>query len=144
VAGKRGDGQQREGPGERGGSKRVGDPADGHVDEAEQDGKQDQPGQRRRLDLLYLAPERLRSESALQLLDRGPVALFAIDEKLRAWRAAAAKEQGVPAYVIFHDATLCQIAALASSTLTQLAAVSGVGEAKLARYGQQILDVLGG
>jgi ATP-dependent DNA helicase RecQ len=46
--------------------------------------------------------------------------------------------------VIFHDATLCQIAALASSTLTQLAAVSGVGEAKLARYGQQILDVLGG
>jgi ATP-dependent DNA helicase RecQ len=73
-----------------------------------------------------------------------PVALFAIDEKLRAWRTAAAKERGVPAYVIFHDATLRQIAALAPSTLTQLAAVSGVGEAKLARYGQQILDVLGG
>jgi ATP-dependent DNA helicase RecQ len=50
----------------------------------------------------------------------------------------------VPPYVIFHDATLRQIAALAPSTLTQLAAVSGVGEAKLARYGQQILDVLGG
>ena len=65
-------------------------------------------------------------------------------EKLRAWRAAAAKEQGVPAYVIFHDATLRQIAALAPSTLVQLAAVSGVGENKLARYGQQILDVLGG
>jgi ATP-dependent DNA helicase RecQ len=68
----------------------------------------------------------------------------AVFEKLRAWRAAAAKEQGVPAYVIFHDATLRQIAALPPSTLTQLAAVSGVGEAKLARYGQQILDVLGG
>jgi ATP-dependent DNA helicase RecQ len=65
-------------------------------------------------------------------------------EKLRAWRAGAAKEQGVPAYVVFHDATLRQIAALAPSTLTQLAGVSGVGEAKLARYGQQILDVLHG
>jgi ATP-dependent DNA helicase RecQ len=65
-------------------------------------------------------------------------------EKLRAWRAAQAKEQGVPAYVIFHDATLRQIAAQAPPTLTALSAVSGVGEAKLARYGQQVLDVLGG
>jgi ATP-dependent DNA helicase RecQ len=64
-------------------------------------------------------------------------------EKLRAWRAGAAKEQGVPAYVIFHDATLRQIATQAPSTLTALSAVSGVGEAKLARYGQQVLDVLG-
>jgi ATP-dependent DNA helicase RecQ len=68
----------------------------------------------------------------------------AVFEQLRAWRAAAAKEQGVPAYVIFHDATLRQIAALAPSTLVQLATVSGVGETKLARYGQQILDVLNG
>ena len=65
-------------------------------------------------------------------------------EKLRAWRAGAAKEQGVPAYVIFHDATLRQIAAQAPSTLPELSSVSGVGEAKLARYGQQVLDVLGG
>jgi ATP-dependent DNA helicase RecQ len=72
------------------------------------------------------------------------VADAAVFEKLRAWRAGAAKEQGVPAYVVFHDATLRQIAALAPSTLTQLAGVSGVGEAKLARYGQQILDVLHG
>ena len=63
-------------------------------------------------------------------------------EQLRAWRAAAAKEQGVPAYVIFHDATLRQIAAQAPSTLAELASVSGVGETKLARYGQQILDLL--
>ncbi len=63
--------------------------------------------------------------------------------RLRAWRAAAAKEQGVPAYVIFHDATLRQIAALAPSTLAALAAVNGVGETKLARYGQQVLDLLG-
>ena len=63
-------------------------------------------------------------------------------EKLRAWRAAVAKEQGMPAYVIFHDATLRQIAASPPSTLAGLAAINGVGETKLARYGQQILDVL--
>jgi ATP-dependent DNA helicase RecQ len=63
-------------------------------------------------------------------------------ESLRAWRAAAAREQGVPAYVIFHDATLRQIATDAPSTLAQLGTVSGVGETKLARYGEQILEVL--
>ncbi|HZR52307.1 MAG TPA: RQC domain-containing protein, partial [Streptosporangiaceae bacterium] len=63
-------------------------------------------------------------------------------EKLRAWRAAAAKEQGVPAYVIFHDATLRQIAAEEPDSLAALANVSGVGETKLARYGEQILAVL--
>ncbi len=66
----------------------------------------------------------------------------AVFEQLRAWRAAAAREQGVPAYVIFHDATLRQIAAQSPSTLAELATVSGVGETKLARYGQQILDLL--
>jgi ATP-dependent DNA helicase RecQ len=71
-----------------------------------------------------------------------PEAAVAVFEQLRAWRAAAAKEQGVPAYVIFHDATLRQIAAQSPSTLAELATVSGVGETKLARYGQQILDLL--
>ena len=65
-------------------------------------------------------------------------------ERLRAWRAAAAREQGVPAYVIFHDATLRQIAAGAPSTLDELAAVNGVGDNKLAKYGQQVLDTLAG
>ncbi|MGH3825265.1 MAG: DNA helicase RecQ [Pseudonocardiaceae bacterium] len=63
-------------------------------------------------------------------------------ERLRAWRAATAKEQGVPAYVIFHDATLRQIAAESPATLAELGTVSGVGEHKLAKYGQQILDTL--
>jgi ATP-dependent DNA helicase RecQ len=66
----------------------------------------------------------------------------AVFEQLRAWRAAAAKEQGMPAYVIFHDATLRQIAAQSPSTLTELRGVNGVGETKLARYGQQILDLM--
>ena len=63
-------------------------------------------------------------------------------ERLRAWRTATAKEQGMPPYVIFHDATLRQIAAAPPSRLAELANVNGVGETKLARYGQQILDVL--
>ena len=65
-------------------------------------------------------------------------------EALRAWRAATAKEQGVPAYVIFHDATLREFAAGKPSTLAALGAFSGVGENKLAKYGQAILDTLGG
>ncbi|ACU69632.1 ATP-dependent DNA helicase RecQ [Catenulispora acidiphila DSM 44928] len=63
-------------------------------------------------------------------------------EKLRAWRGATAKEQGVPAYVIFHDATLRQIATQAPTSLQQLGTISGVGENKLAKYGQPILDAL--
>ncbi|MBM0206487.1 DNA helicase RecQ [Micromonospora sp. STR1s_5] len=63
-------------------------------------------------------------------------------ERLRAWRSTTAKEQGVPAYVIFHDATLRQIASDAPSTLADLSRVSGVGENKLAKYGEQILTVL--
>ncbi|MEU7529796.1 DNA helicase RecQ [Saccharothrix sp. NPDC042600] len=71
-----------------------------------------------------------------------PAEAAPVFEKLRSWRAATAKEQGVPAYVIFHDATLRQIATLAPTTLEELGTVNGVGENKLAKYGQQILDEL--
>ena len=71
-----------------------------------------------------------------------PPAAAPVFERLRAWRAAEAKEQGKPAYVIFHDATLRQIATESPATLAELGTVSGVGETKLARYGQQVLDVL--
>jgi ATP-dependent DNA helicase RecQ len=63
-------------------------------------------------------------------------------ERLRAWRTGVAKELAMPPYVIFHDATLAAIAAAPPSTLAELALVNGVGETKLARYGQQILEVL--
>jgi ATP-dependent DNA helicase RecQ len=69
-------------------------------------------------------------------------AAVAVFEQLRAWRGSTAKEQGVPAYVIFHDATLRQIAAQSPATLAELGTISGIGEAKLARYGQQVLDTL--
>ena len=65
-------------------------------------------------------------------------------ERLRSWRAATAKEQGVPAYVIFHDATLRQIATQRPSSLADLGTVSGVGENKLAKYGEGVLEVLAG
>jgi ATP-dependent DNA helicase RecQ len=63
-------------------------------------------------------------------------------EKLRTWRSATAKEQGVPPYVVFHDKTLREIATLVPGSLEELSTVSGVGESKLAKYGQQILDAL--
>ena len=63
-------------------------------------------------------------------------------EALRVWRTATAKEQGMPPYVIFHDATLRQIALDRPDTLGRLAEVNGVGEAKLARYGTALLVVL--
>lgn len=63
-------------------------------------------------------------------------------ERLRAWRAATAKEQGVPAYVIFHDATLREIALLCPTSLAELGKVNGVGENKLAKYGEQVLETL--
>jgi hypothetical protein len=65
-------------------------------------------------------------------------------EALRAWRATAARAQGVPGYVVFHDATLRAMAELAPRDLDALATVSGVGAAKLARYGAQVLAVLAG
>jgi ATP-dependent DNA helicase RecQ len=63
-------------------------------------------------------------------------------ERLREWRGASAKEQGVPAYVIFHDATLRQIATELPGTLAALGTISGVGENKLAKYGEAVLAVL--
>ncbi len=63
-------------------------------------------------------------------------------EALRTWRGATAKEQGVPAYVIFHDATLREIATLHPSSLAELGGISGLGEKKLATYGEGVLEVL--
>jgi len=63
-------------------------------------------------------------------------------ERLRAWRTSVAKELGMPPYVIFHDATLRLIAASPPSTLDELRQINGVGDTKLDKYGQAILDVL--
>ncbi|KAB1913664.1 DNA helicase RecQ [Micromonospora sp. AMSO31t] len=79
--------------------------------------------------------------AATVVADLAPAAV-PVFERLRAWRAATAKEQGVPAYVIFHDATLRQIATEAPTSLAELSRISGVGDNKLAKYGEGILAVL--
>ena len=65
-------------------------------------------------------------------------------QALRTTRAKLAKEQGVPAYVIFHDATLLAMLREQPQTHDQLAAISGVGSAKLERYGDAFLAVMTG
>ena len=63
-------------------------------------------------------------------------------ERLRNWRAAIAKEHGVPAYVVFHDATLSELARVCPSTTDALSRISGVGARKLERYGADLLALL--
>jgi ATP-dependent DNA helicase RecQ len=63
-------------------------------------------------------------------------------EALRRLRAKLAKEQALPPYVIFHDATLRAIASARPRTLDELAGVGGVGATKLERYGEQVLATL--
>ncbi len=63
-------------------------------------------------------------------------------EALRERRRAIAAEAGVPPYVVFHDSTLRGIVAARPASLAELAQVQGVGEAKLARYGEAMLDAL--
>lgn len=63
-------------------------------------------------------------------------------EHLRAWRIEAAKKHGVPAYVVFHDATLSELVRLRPQTESELREVPGVGARKLERYGDDLLEIL--
>jgi ATP-dependent DNA helicase RecQ len=76
---------------------------------------------------------------------RGPAADYPHDplfEALRARRSALAKEAGLPPYVIFHDSTLREMAKLKPTTLATLSRLSGVGAAKLERYGEAFVEVV--
>ena len=73
----------------------------------------------------------VRTDVAVETLDR-----------LRRWRLETARADGVPAYVVFHDATLAAIASARPANLTELLRVSGVGESKLRKYGNDVLEVL--
>ncbi|HRJ51288.1 MAG TPA: DNA helicase RecQ [Candidatus Thiothrix moscowensis] len=66
----------------------------------------------------------------------------ALFEALRNLRLRLAQEQGVPPYVIFHDATLLHMANERPQTLTEMRGITGVGERKLAQYGQAFLEVV--
>ena len=61
---------------------------------------------------------------------------------LKAWRAEVARAHDLPAYVIFHDATLAAIAARAPQTPADLQGISGIGAAKLEKYGDEVLRLV--
>lgn len=81
---------------------------------------------------------RRRTTTAAQL-DALPPDALARFEHLRAWRSRVAKEHSVPAYVIFHDATLREIALQNPDTLAALSGISGVGARKLETYGPDVI-----
>lgn len=66
----------------------------------------------------------------------------ALFEKLRVWRQSAAREHNVPAYVIFHDSTLAQVAQRRPASLDELGEISGIGVRKLEAYGAGMLAVI--
>jgi len=93
---------------------------------------------------LRRAPEKRKAAPAKSRkidaeLTAGEHALF---ERLRAWRAATAKEHGVPAYVILHDSTLLELARTRPQTYDALRHVSGIGARKLENFGAALLDLL--
>ena len=63
---------------------------------------------------------------------------------LRSWRAAEAKAQRIPPYVIFHDTVLREIAAVRPVSVEELGQIKGVGASKMQRYGTAVLNVIGG
>ncbi len=85
------------------------------------------------------AKAKSRERKANRFTDTGNNDLW---EALRNRRQQLADEQGIPAYMIFHDATLAEMVENRPDSLVQLSNISGVGESKLASYGEQFLDVL--
>ena len=80
-------------------------------------------------------PPRIRTGAALDV-DEDVV------ERLRRWRLDRAQEDAVPAYVVLHDATIRELAAMRPQTRGELATVKGFGPVKLERYGDDLLEVL--
>ncbi|MBC7380002.1 MAG: DNA helicase RecQ [Burkholderiaceae bacterium] len=78
------------------------------------------------------------SKAALSLDDTAQARFVA----LKAWRAEVAREHNLPAYVIFHDATLAAIAERAPQTLDDLQGISGIGARKMEAYAQEVLRVV--
>jgi ATP-dependent DNA helicase RecQ len=85
-------------------------------------------------------PSSSRSSGYEELeLSRSEQAIF---DRLRSWRMGTAREHGVPAYVVFQDATLREIAKVKPGSLDALRGVSGVGEKKLVSYGDEIVAII--
>jgi ATP-dependent DNA helicase RecQ len=63
-------------------------------------------------------------------------------QRLKNWRIEEARRRSVPPYVIFHDRTLGEVAAARPSDLDKLAKIKGIGPAKLAAYGEELLKLV--
>jgi ATP-dependent DNA helicase RecQ len=94
------------------------------------------------VEMRRVVPRRSRMSRARSASHSDIVPAADILDMLRAWRMAQAREQSVPAYVIFHDRTLTELAARQPQDLDALAAVSGMGAKKLERYGMALLALL--
>jgi ATP-dependent DNA helicase RecQ len=92
--------------------------------------------------MLRREPERKAKVSKQRAGVELPDAARGLFERLREWRAGVAREQGVPAYIVFGDATLRGIAVTKPTSLEQLGTISGVGEKKLEAYGDGVLEVV--
>ncbi|CAL8472753.1 DNA helicase RecQ [Caballeronia sp. S22] len=96
----------------------------------------------------YVKPTRARQSSSRTGERADPTAGMSAREKarwerLRSWRAETAKSDGVPAYVIFHDATLAEIVRSDPDTIDDLRHIPGIGVRKLERFGDELLAVVG-
>jgi ATP-dependent DNA helicase RecQ len=99
---------------------------------------------------LRLQPERKKAtakskaarEDKTAKLDPVDLVARALWARLRAWRTEAAKTHGVPAYVVFHDATLAELVRLHPKTENELREVPGIGARKLESYGNDLLTIL--
>ncbi|MDF1477542.1 DNA helicase RecQ [Leifsonia sp. H3M29-4] len=87
------------------------------------------------------APKRSKAAKRAVAADL-PGEALPLFEALRSWRAETAREQGVPAYIVFGDATLRGISVTKPSTLDELGQITGVGEKKLETYGDAVLAVV--
>ncbi|MDR2790024.1 MAG: DNA helicase RecQ [Campylobacteraceae bacterium] len=95
--------------------------------------------------LIRLPLERLRKSKTSRktanrdIPSKAPTTLF---DRLRAWRAGVAQERNIPAYIIFHDITLRDIASIKPGTLGDLRKISGIGDRKIESYGKEILEIV--
>jgi ATP-dependent DNA helicase RecQ len=89
-------------------------------------------------------PERTSRTKKQKVVQELPSEASGLFETLRAWRSTQAREQGVPAYVVFGDATLRGIAITRPASLAELGTISGVGEKKLEQYGDTLLGLVAG
>jgi len=99
-------------------------------------------GQRVQLREWRKAEKAKRSRGVTSVAADLPADALPVFERLRAWRRAAALAHGVPVYVIFHDATLKEIARLRPGSLSELRVIAGVGAKKLEAYGAEIVQLV--